>query len=292
MYSDDSSPAKGYTDVLARDDISAVIIALPIVTQPTFIETALRAGKHVLAEKPVGPDIARAKNLIDYYHRVSTGNNATLAIAENLRFYPSIAYASEQLRMLGKVTQFSVKVMSLVSQHSKWYNTEWRKKPDYQGGFLLDGGVHYAAATRLLLGRDDAPSEVQAFTDRVQHHLVPIDTVVAIIKTRRGATGTFQLSEGSLMEAFEWEVACERGTVKLTNETVTVVKQRGSERIVKEFERTRGVGEEVRAWAQSIRDGKPSPLQLPEEALADVEFVEKMFRSSEQGGARKRYERL
>lgn len=269
--------------------MQAVIIALPIVSQPEYIEAALAAGKHVLAEKPIAADVAAGKKLLDYYKKVSSEKSVTLAIAENYRFYPSLTYAREQAARLGRVTHFSIKLFSLMGSDTKWYKTEWRQKPEYQGGFLLDGGVHYAAASRLFLSGDSAADTVQAFTDQVQGHLPPIDTVNAIIKTKSGASGAFQHSAGTNMRAFEWDLGYEKGTIKVAGETVTVTPIDG-EPTVKQFERVNGVAEEVAAWAQSIADSKPNQLQSPEEALADLEFLEKMFRSGEQNGAQQKYE--
>lgn len=279
---------KTYHDLLLREDIQAVIIALPILNQPEYIEAALTAGKHVLAEKPIAADIAAARKLIDFYAKVANG--ATLAIAENFRFVPSLAYAREEGSRLGRVTHFSIRVFAHMKAETKWYKTEWRAKPGYQGGFLLDGGVHHAAASRLFLtGEANAAASVQAFTDQVQAHLPPIDTVNAIVRTRSGASGAFQHSAGTNLRAFEWDIGYEKGTVKAAGETVTVTPADG-EPVVKEFERTTGVAEEVLAWATGIAEGRPNPLQSPEEALADLEFLEKMFRSGEQGGAPQKYE--
>lgn len=74
--------------------------------------------------------------------------------------------------------------------------TAWRKTPHYQGGFLLDGGVHYVAATRRLLG-SDKPVAISAYTTLLQKHLPPVDTVNAIWKTESGASGTFSVSFGT-----------------------------------------------------------------------------------------------
>src|SRR5258708_29016971 len=41
--------------LLARDDVDAVDIILPIAVQPAAVETALKAGKHVISDKPVAP---------------------------------------------------------------------------------------------------------------------------------------------------------------------------------------------------------------------------------------------
>lgn len=45
-----------------------------------------------------------------------------------------------------------------------------------------------------------------------------------------------------------------------------------------------GVKQEVAAWAESLADGKQNPRQSPEEALADLEILEKMLRSGEDNG--------
>ncbi|ODA79228.1 hypothetical protein RJ55_04821 [Drechmeria coniospora] len=193
---------------------------------------------------------------------------------------------------VGRVTHFSVKVMSLMKPEAKWYRTAWRQTPAYQGGFLLDGGVHHAAAARfiVLAGDENRAVDVRAFSDRVCEHLPPIDSVAAIVRTASCATGTVQLSAGSLMDAFEWDVACERGSVKSAGETVTVRTADGAAPVVEQFDRVSGVPEEVAAWAAGILAGTPDPRQSAEEALADLEFLEKIFRSGEEDGALKQYE--
>ncbi|KAM0521335.1 hypothetical protein ACHAPE_002815 [Trichoderma viride] len=292
LYAEDAGFNKSYQDLLKRDDISAVIIALPILTQPSFIEEALAAGKHVLAEKPIAKDVASARTLISNAQRICATSNATFAIAENVRFYPSFAYAAGEAAKFGKVHNFSVRVLWRVEPDNKWYNTAWRKTPDYQGGFLLDAGVHWAAATRLLLsGEGNKPESVQAFTAQMCEHLPPIDTLNAIVKTQSGGSGSFQHSAGSLLQVFEWSFSYEKGSVKIVGETVTVKPVDGEES-VKEFSRTNGVTEEVAAWAQSIIDGKVNPLQAPKQALADLEFMEKMFTSGDENGSTQKYELL
>lgn len=289
LYSSDSGVGKTYHDLLLRDDVHAVIIALPILTQPEYIEAALTAGKHVLAEKPIAANVTAAQKLLDFVSKLPKPA-ATLSIAENFRFIPSLAYAREEGSKFGRVTHFSIRIFSHMKEETKWYKTEWRAKPGYQGGFLLDGGVHHAAASRLFLnGSNNAAATVYAFTDQVQAHLPPIDTVNAIIQTRSGASGSFQHSAGTNLKAFDWDIGYEEGTVRAVGETVTVTPVDG-EPVVKVFTRTTGVAEEVQAWAAGIVDGIPNQLQSVEEALADLEFLEKMFRSGEQGGAPQKYE--
>ena len=93
--------------------------------------------------------------------------------------------------------------------------TEWRKVPGYQGGFVLDGGIHQIAAFRLLLGPDSV-SRLSAFTNQLQKHLPPIDTIDATIKTKSGATGTISISFGTTLTGGEFQFGCEGGTVSLS----------------------------------------------------------------------------
>lgn len=290
LYSSDSGAGKSYDDLLARDDIKAVILALPIMSQPQHIEAALSAGKHVLAEKPLAPDVARGKKLIAYYRDVASKNGVTFSIAENFRFKPVFLYAAEQASKLGPVQHFNVRVLYHMSADSQWYATEWRKTPEYQGGFLLDGGVHFTAAARMLLAESSSrASTVRAISAQLQAHLPPVDTISAIIRTTGGATGMFQLSCGTQLSAFAFDFAYEGGVVSIDGDKVTV-QVKGGDKTTRDFERTSGVGEEVACWAQGLRDGKQDERQKPEEALADLEFLEAILESGNAGGEEKKYE--
>lgn len=249
-----------------------MIIALPIPAQPEFIKQALLAGKHVLSEKPVAKDLATAQELMKWYHDQIDVSKVTWGVAENFRFLSRFRYGADQVQQLGRVLGFQVKVHLFVKPGSKYYETSWRKVPDYQGGFLLDGGVHFIAGMRLLLGQDAKMTRVSAYTAQLQEHLPPIDTVDATVKLANGATGTFSVSFGTTFTGVAYVVACEKGTVDVGFDKTTV--KRGDDEKSESFpEDKNGVRQEVKAWAESIAQGKQDPLQSPEEGLADLEIV-------------------
>lgn len=107
--------------MLLREDIQAVILALPILTQPEFIEAALAAGKHVLSEKPIAGDVKRAEKLIQYYKSDKVKNGATWGVAENFRFLDSFIYARQEVEKLGKVLGFRTKQAGNVKQGGKYF---------------------------------------------------------------------------------------------------------------------------------------------------------------------------
>ena len=139
--------------------------------------------------------------------------------------------------------------------------------------------MHYFAGLRQLLGSDNPIVSISAFSQQIQEHLPPVDTVDATAKCKNGATGTITISFGTTYKGSELVVACEKGFVKVERENVTVgdetrqVKDEGS-----------GVKPELRAWGEALAAGRINEKQSPEEALADLELVEAMLRSGEQDG--------
>jgi len=278
LYSDDSGSGKSLDDLLARSDIEAVIIALPIKNQPDYIRKALLAGKHVLSEKPVAENVKDAKALIDWYKSEIDNKKVTWGVAENFRFLNSYDYAAEGRKKLGRTLGFRLRMNTLV-KGGKYFETEWRKVPTHQGGFLLDGGVHFTAGLRLLLGPENPLVSVSANTAQLQEHLPPVDTIDATAKAKNGATGTISISFGTTFSGSEWTVACADGLASVSGGKVTLGEE------TKEIKDERsGVPPEVRKWGEALVAGKPNEKQSPEEALADLELIEAMLRSGEQGG--------
>ncbi|KAJ5585055.1 uncharacterized protein N7459_004855 [Penicillium hispanicum] len=280
LYSDDSGAGKSYADLLARSDIGAVIIALPILVQPEFIRKALTAGKHVLSEKPIAKDVATAQKLLQWYRANIDASKTFWAVGENFRYLTKFLFAAEQVRKMGKVRNFRVNVHSLVKPDNKYYLTAWRKTPEYQGGFLLDGGVHMLAGLRLILGSEEHITTVSAQSQQQQEYLPPVDTVDAVVRTRSRATGIVSLSWGSFFSDNIFEFACEKGVVTMHFDGVTV---NGKDYPI-EFD-GKGVVPEVAEFATAIVNGRPvEKRQSPEEALADLEMLEGMLQSGEKRG--------
>jgi predicted dehydrogenase len=269
IYSDDDG---GLTALLSRPDIAAVMIALPITVQPSVILQCLRAGKHVLSEKPIAPSISCALELLSVSKTTTT--TTLWGVAENYRFQASWAYAREHISRLGRVLGFSVKMATLIDPvGNRYFHTSWRKTPEYQGGFILDGGVHFVAALRMLLGVENEVVKVSAFTACNRDYLLPVDTLNAVLKTRKGTTGSLMISFGSSERAFEFTVACEGGVVTCGGGGRVTVRDIEGKEEVKEFPDDRGIKQEFEAFAEGVRKGKIHPDQTPEEALKDLELV-------------------
>lgn len=124
IYSDDSGAGKSLDDLLARSDIHAIIIALPIKNQPDYIRKALLAGKHVLSEKPIAENVSQAKDLIKWYRSELDTKKVTWGVAENFRYLASYNHAAEARTKLGKVLGFRCRMQTLV-KGGKYFETEY-----------------------------------------------------------------------------------------------------------------------------------------------------------------------
>lgn len=115
---------RSLNDLLARKDIDAVIIALPIPVQPEVIERATRAGKHMLSEKPIARDVETAVQLVRCYDDIKA--KPIWLVGANFRFLDSIALGAYQIQILGgKVMTFSVAAYGFVDEYDKFYRTAW-----------------------------------------------------------------------------------------------------------------------------------------------------------------------
>ncbi|KAK8854856.1 hypothetical protein IAR55_003595 [Kwoniella newhampshirensis] len=174
---------EGLEKVLNDPEIDAVLLVLPITAQPELVRKAWKAGKHVLSEKPLGKDVEEARRLVEEYEKVYKPKGLIWRIAENYAHEPVLRSAGEKLAStpeLGPILHWKLNAEGYVEDGSKYHSTEWRTVPAYQGGFLLDGGVHWAALLRTVLPPSAQPASLVSYSHLHRAFLLPHDTLTAI----------------------------------------------------------------------------------------------------------------
>lgn len=144
-------------DPLGREDIQSVIVVLHIPLQPDIIRRCFAAGILVLSEKNIAKDVARARKLFNDYKETHATKGLIFSIAELFRFIPEFEFDRKWIvedKLVSDITQLHLRIWRDQAPGGKYYETAWRKVPDYQGGFLLDGGVHYTDMLRYISGEE------------------------------------------------------------------------------------------------------------------------------------------
>ena len=118
--------------LLARKDITSVSVALPITVQPDIILKSLAAGKHVLSEKPIAPDVKKGLEMIGTYHQLYKNKGQVWRVAENYEAEPGYRAAAAAVRAgkIGKVIFFKMLAVMNMDKDSKWYKVPWRTVPN------------------------------------------------------------------------------------------------------------------------------------------------------------------
>ncbi|KZT26123.1 NAD(P)-binding protein [Neolentinus lepideus HHB14362 ss-1] len=283
--------------LLSRSDIDAVIVVLPITTQPDIILASLAAGKHVLSEKPIAPDVKTAKELIVKYEQSYKSKGLVWRVAENFEAEPAFKKAGALVKegKIGKVIAYQSKIINYIDKDSKWYKTPWRTIPDYQGGFLLDGGVHFSAALRTMLPAASHPTLLSSFASLHKDWLPPHDTIHMILRSADGSSGIYELtfaspsaslgsSNGYTITGTGGYIIANNasGGIKITVKTVKTVKGDDGKEKVEEseevfVEESVGVTKEVESFLKTVA-GQAGPedagLGEPRETIKDVALIE------------------
>ncbi len=204
--------------VLGDESIDTVLILAPPWTHTDLVAAAAAAGKHVLLEKPLEVDAARATALVETCERAGR----TLAIVFQHRFRPAALELAGLLcaGALGKILSSSATI-------------RWWRPPEYfaqpgrgthardGGGVLLTQAIH---TLDLLLHLVGPASEVSAYVDTSPLRKIDTEDVVAgAVRYANGASGVIDATTVTYPGYPERiEIAGTLGSAVLEVETLTV----------------------------------------------------------------------
>jgi predicted dehydrogenase len=274
----DEQPGQGIDELLRRDDVKAVIISLPTLIQPELALRALAAGKHVIMEKPLAKDVEASEALIAEFEAKYKSKGLVLSVAEQFRYDAGHDKAREIVTsgVVGKLTAVHARIWQLVVPGNKWYETEWRKNPQYQGGFLLDGGVHFVAFIRHVAS--DEIVETASFAKQTLEYLPPLDTVQAALKFKSGALGTLSMSFASAKDEYSYIFIGSEGSLTATGAgggTKLVVQDASGKVVSDEIVKGTDTYKELfLSFFNAIETGKNDARGSPRQAMADIAVVQ------------------
>jgi predicted dehydrogenase len=142
------TPAARLDDLLGRRDVDLVLVCTTHDALAPSALAAVRAGKHVLVEKPGARTAAELAPLA----AAARDSGVTVRVGYNHRFHPALAHAHELVRA-GAVGAPLVVRARYGHGGRPGYEREWRADPRRSGGGeLLDQGVHLLDLARWFAG--------------------------------------------------------------------------------------------------------------------------------------------
>ncbi len=204
---------KAYTDLekmLASEEIDAVDICTEHRSHHTIALACMEAGKHVIVEKPLGITMRACKAMIDS----ADDHGLILAVAENYR------RGAENRAINWAISTGKIGDPRMIFWQQLSYSLGawgWRHdKMKAGGGWILDGGVHYADLFIYNMGPIDKVAAITKTLERVRYGSWPErkdptpytveDLSLALMKFKSGSSGVWTWSNVAPGESLEQRV--------------------------------------------------------------------------------------
>jgi predicted dehydrogenase len=183
-YAPDAAEFNDYERMLADagDTFDAVVLVTPHTLHAPQAAAALRAGKHVLVEKPMVTSVADAYGLRALVEKTGLHLGITFQAPYTAEFQ-----AIKSLRESGLMGTVQLVQGWLAQGWMKGTTGKWRQDPALSGGGqMYDSGAHVLNAIMWLM--DEPVVEVSCMIDKLD---TPVDiNGVATMRFRSGAMGS------------------------------------------------------------------------------------------------------
>ena len=163
-----------YREILRDSTIDAVAVATPISTHYPIATQALKAGKHVLVEKPLAATAKQAEALT----RLARQLNKILMVGHTFEYNPAVLKVAELLRAgeIGKLHYIDAVRVNLGLYQSDGWNVVWDLAPHDISIILLWAGelperVSALGRSFVKAGVEDVAFIRLEFPDGVLAHL-------------------------------------------------------------------------------------------------------------------------
>jgi predicted dehydrogenase len=147
----DAQIVRSLDELLAIDDISMIVIATPNTSHFSLARDCLRAGRHVVVDKPFTTTYSEAAELVTLAEK----QKRVLTVYQNLRFNGDFRTVQRlvESRQLGR--------LALYESHFDRFRLQlrtnaWRERDEPGSGVFFDLGVHLIDQAMTLFGAPEA----------------------------------------------------------------------------------------------------------------------------------------
>ena len=188
-----------FNQAIADPQVEAVIVATVNSALAEVSTAAIRAGKHVLVEKPAGISAKQIDNLI----ALANKHDVCVRVGFNHRYHPAFIKAREifESGLVGEM-------MFIRARYGHGgrigYDQEWRADPKLSGGGeLIDQGIHLIDLASWFLGEF---KKVEGHTATYFWNMPVDDNAFLSLQTAKGQTAWLQVSCTEWKNLFSFEI--------------------------------------------------------------------------------------
>ncbi len=269
-------PCAGYEDLIHLDSIDAVYIPLPNHLHVEWTSRAIRAGKHVLCEKPLGLNATDIENLLSI-----SGMYPQQLVAEAFMY----RHHPQWLRAHELIQSNAIGTLQNIHVHFSYRNSDpnnIRNKLEFGGGALMDVGCYGISAARWFY--DAEPNRVCA---RMAHHPeFKTDTATTVLMDFEQGSATVVC--GTQMQRFQHvALVGSRGKIilhspfnLLPNEPANLELYQDREHCTYTLKPVNQFSEQCDAFAAAVHDGQPlcTPIR---DSLKNMHVIDACFQSAQ-----------
>ncbi len=263
-------------DLFNDPNVDAVDICLPTNLHKPLTLAALRAGKHVLVEKPMGLDRAECDEMIAEAEKAGK----ILMTAQVLRFFPAYTALKRTLDA-GDLGPVRAALFRRRCAAPAW--SQWLKQADKSGGGVFDLLIHDVDVANHLFGKPRAVSAtgyenlgagIDLLTAQLHYDHIPSVTI----------SGGWHHPK-SYPFSMEYTVSAEGGTIDYStdNRPPTLYKADG-ESAALALDDVDGYAAEIQYFVDCVNAGKQPELCMPRDSAQSVHIALCMNESRAQGG--------
>ena len=210
----------GLAKVLDMAEVDAVVVILPPKPALEISLRALRKGKHVLQEKPIGTSEKDIASGLAEYSAMGEWR-PIWGVAENYRFEDVYLNAKKLIsdKLGGEVIHINLSASLALNEGSCYWHTPWRHSAeDCPGGYLFEGPVHFMAALRMLSGQTTGGMSCSAVAESRHPDLNQLDTLAGWMKLEtkpKTTTCSISITYAAVVPRVIFNVTCSNGNLEI-----------------------------------------------------------------------------
>lgn len=198
-----------WQDLIAVEDVDAVVVCTPPHLHAEISVAAMKAGKHVLCEKPLARTLKEAELMIE----TASQKGVVLKCGFNHRHHPAILQAKSWVDA-GNIGELDFGRCTYGICGRPGYENEWRANPSIvSGGQLMEQGIHALDLFRWFMGDF---REVAAFVSTRFWKIEPLeDNAVVILRSSDGKLAELHSSLTQWKNSFLFDIYGHDGYVRV-----------------------------------------------------------------------------